>query len=278
MGLQVFRRVAAMAGVSLLAIVPAARVARAQAIIRGVLYDDVKGTPIRGTVMLVDPATDAPIVNSPTDSLGQFQLKANRGTYQLAAVHEGYQSVLSAPIALGNGEQMLVRIPIGEGDTQHKIGVLQHIRPASVDAPDASAPAGMSGYVARRASGNGLHYDRNQLAASPYRSVGEFLQNVPGFQVTNPNSASSMMLLRTQAMVMGPSMNGGGTCQLGWFLDGHRMDKPGIGFDPATDALAVISLNTLQGIEVFRGVSEMPSEFADPDLRCGAVALWTRRG
>jgi hypothetical protein len=278
MGFQTFRRAAAMAGVSLLALVPAVRVAQAQAIIRGVLYDDAKGTPIRGTVMLVDPATDAPVVNTPTDSLGQFQLKASRGTYQLAAVHEGYQSVLSAPIALANGEQMIVKSPIGEGDTQHKIGVLQHIRPATAEAEAQQVPAGMSGFMTRGATGSGLRYDRSRLAASPYRTVGEFLQNVPGFEVTNPSSANSMMLLRTHAMVMGPSMNGGGSCQLGWFLDGHRMNKPGMGDDAATDGLAGISLNALQGIEVFRGVSEMPAEFADPDLRCGAVALWSRRG
>lgn len=276
MGIQAFRRMAVMAGMTLLTTIPSARVARAQAIIRGVLYDDATGAPIRGTVMLVDPATDAPIVNSPTDSLGQFQLKAARGTYQIAAVHEGYQSVLSAPVALGNGEQMTLKIPIGQGDTQHKIGVLQHIRVADGDLAPERVPAGMSGFVQRSASSSGLHYDRSQLGRSQFRTVGEFLMNVPGFRVSNPLTTSSMSMLRTQSMVTGFAGTGG-SCQLGWFLDGHRMDRPGVVGDPATDGLAMISLESLQGIEVFRGVSEMPAEFADPDLRCGAVALWTRR-
>ena len=43
-----------------------------------------------------------------------------------------------------------------------------------------------------------------------------------------------------------------------------------------TDALGSIALENVAGVEVFRGVSEMPSEFADPDIRCGAVAVWTR--
>src|SRR5690242_18269072 len=72
--------------------------AGAQAVVRGFLYDDATGRPIAGTVMLVDPSSDAPVVHVVTDSSGQFQLQARANTYQLAAVHPGYKSILSAPI------------------------------------------------------------------------------------------------------------------------------------------------------------------------------------
>ena len=45
-----------------------------------------------------------------------------------------------------------------------------------------------------------------------------------------------------------------------------------------TDGLAATTLEAVELVEVFRGISEMPAEFANPDLRCGAVAIWTRRG
>ena len=35
-------------------------------------------------------------------------------------------------------------------------------------------------------------------------------------------------------------------------------------------------MEAIEAVEVFRGVSEMPAEFAAPDLRCGAVAVWMR--
>jgi len=47
----------------------------AQAVIRGTLYDDVTGLPLQGTVMLVDPNTDAAVVHTPT---------------WIAAVHAGH--------------------------------------------------------------------------------------------------------------------------------------------------------------------------------------------
>jgi len=57
---------------------------------------------------------------------------------------------------------------------------------------------------------------------------------------------------------------------------GLRIDLPGR-TDPLTDSLGSMELDTIEGIEVFRGLSEMPVEFAEPDLRCGAIALWMRR-
>lgn len=101
-----------------------------QAVLRGVLYDDATGERLRGTVMLVDPATDAPVIHTTTDTLGQFTLQFRGGTFQLAAIHPGYTSVLSAPLSFQNGERMTVRIPIAaEGDPSHAIGVMEHVRP-----------------------------------------------------------------------------------------------------------------------------------------------------
>ena len=66
-------------------------------------------------------------------------------------------------------------------------------------------------------------------------------------------------------------------CHVGWFVDGQRWDIPGRS-DPTVDAIGSTQLNSIEVLEVYRGLSEMPAEFAAPDLRCGAVAIWTRRG
>src|SRR5215212_7475051 len=102
-------------------------VLEAQLILRGVLYDDATGMPVRGTVMLVDPSSDAAVVHVATDSLGQFNLQARAGLYQISAVRPGYTSVLSAPIRFANGERLTVRVPIAvNGDPEHRIGVIEH--------------------------------------------------------------------------------------------------------------------------------------------------------
>ena len=252
----------------------------AQAVVRGVLYDDATGAPLRGTVMLVDPATDAPLVHAASDSTGNFVLRTRVGSYQLAAIYPGYTAVLSAPIQLADGEQLTVRIPISEkGDPQHKIGVIERVRPgARVDTRRADGQATATARPEMRRHTGGTSYDRERLAKSGFSTLGQFLQTVPGLQVRDPNSSSSMQMSRSMALnslgLRGPS---GAACHIGWFLDGHRIDLPGR-TDPLTDGLAATTLEAVELVEVFRGISEMPAEFANPDLRCGAVAIWTRRG
>ena len=270
--------VVAMATAGLLLSVAAPDVARAQGVLKGYLYDDATGTPIRGTVMLVDPASDAAVVYKATDSLGQFSLEAATGIYRIAAIHPGWKSVLSAPIPLRSGERLTIRVPIAAaGDPAHQIGVLEHVRPEGSDDQQPAKFDDMSAFKSRRALGTGLHYDRTQFEQSRVSTLGEFLQTVPGLSVTDPSSTSSMQLMRNSASstssTAGLLPNG---CQIGWFLDGHRIDIPGVA-DGMTDRLGTLQLETLEGVEVFRGLSEMPAQFSAPDLRCGAIAIWTRR-
>jgi len=246
--------------------------ATAQAIIRGTLYDDVTGLPLQGTVMLVDPNTDAAVVHTPTDSLGNFQLKARTGQYRIAAIRPGYKSVLSAAVPLENGEKLTIRVPIAiDRDPQHQIGVTEHIRPGSENGEP--KPPMMSAADVRRKSGIGVHYTRTNLEKSGVHTLGQFLMTVPGLTVMSPTSASTMQMRRNA--VLG-EVGTPGSCHLGWFVDGLRMDLPGR-TDPMTDGLASWDLESIESVEVFRGISEMPAEFAAPDLRCGAISIWTRR-
>jgi hypothetical protein len=252
----------------------------AQAVIRGVLYDDSTGAPLRGTVMLVDPATDAPVAHTPTDSTGAFELKAQRGVYQIAAVREGYTSVLSAPVTLGDGEQMTVRVPIASsGDPRHQIGVTEHVKPRAESSGPAPGLLDHVGYNSRKSSGLGLHYDRRDFEKSNFNTLGEFLQSVPGLSVGDPASASSMRMSRSMAGSTGALGLPGsslGACHVGWFVDGYRTDIPGRN-DPVTQGLGLLDLRSIAAVEIFRGISEMPAQFAAPDLTCGAVAIWTVR-
>lgn len=312
------RRAVGLAGALLFLTVPMLpTVAGAQGVLRGVLYDDATGTPLRGTVMLVDPTTDAPVAYNATDSAGQFDLKVRQGTYRIAAVSAGYKSIVSALVAFNDGERLTVRVPIRvDADPTHQIGVLEHVRPgdkeksaagdvapafapaqspsaspaggaaptplkpdtvtAPMRSPDKPSAAKLTAYESRGRRGSGLYYDGEKLERSHVTTVGEFLQTVPGVSVRDPTSASSIELSRNIATAGTAGFPGSlvQTCYVGWFLDGRRIDIPGTN-DPMTDALARLPLANVTAVEVFRGLSEMPAEFAAPDLRCGAISIWT---
>lgn len=254
-------------------------IAHAQVVIRGVLYDDVSGAPVSGAVMLIDPRTDAAVVHVATDSVGGFSLQAGAGVYQIGAVRPGYVSVLSAPMGLQSGERLTVRVPIAQnGDPQHRIGVTEHVRPGSSGSLQSMDDRGAtSGFTARRALGMGLHYDRDQLTRNANATLGEFLRTVPGLRVPDPSGMSSVQMARSGgAMPVNFRNSSVSACHVGWFIDGRRIDLPGQS-DPLTDGLGSMSLDAIEAVEVFRGVSETPAEFAAPDLRCGAIAVWMRR-
>jgi hypothetical protein len=278
MGIHAVYRAAAAASIIVgSAILPVP--SNAQAVVRGLLYDDFTGLPVRGTVMLIDPSTDAAVTHVSTDSSGQFLLEWGGGSYRISAVCAGYTSVLSARVSLIDGERLTLHVPIARnGDPRHGIGVIEHVKPdAKLAVTDSNQVGGMPDFQRRRLTGSGAHYDRGQLERANVATLGEFLQRVPGFSVQDPSSAASMQMTRNSGFMSG-GVRGplAASCHVRWFVDGHRMDLQ-TGIDAATDALGSMQIAAIEGVEVFHGVAEMPAELADPDLRCGAVSIWTRR-
>jgi hypothetical protein len=251
--------------------------ASAQAVVRGFVYDDSTGVRLAGAaVMLVDPRTDAAVVNTKTDSLGQFQLKTGRGLFQIVALREGYNQIQSAPVPLADGEQLMIRVPIAmNGDPHNKIGVLEHVKPSSAAVAAANEPGHAADIARRRMVGTGLQFTRDQLEESQAQTVADFLRRLPGVDIRDGAGSDNVQMRRSGGPALAsrvPSL----ACHVGWFLDGMRVDRPGA--ESMTAGFSSIRVDELDAIEVFRGVSEMPPEFAQPDLRCGAIALWSRRG
>lgn len=282
MGFQSHRSAATTAILTIAAVmVPA--LAGAQAVLRGVLYDDSTGTPLHGgAVVLVDPASDAPVYHAQADSSGVFTLAiAQAGTYQIAAIHEGYQSILSAPVPFAAGDRLTVKIPIAMGGNPvHHIGVTEHVTAlASREAaPLETREAEHEARAARRQSaGLGIVYDHEKLLSMNVHTVGDVLAMTPGVAVDDPTgSMSSAVRMRQSDLNFSVGSSGAGqVCHVGWYLDGQRYDRPG---DPSgVDALTSMPLKEVDEIEVYRGISEVPGEYAAADLRCGVVAIWTYR-
>lgn len=63
----------------------------------------------------------------------------------------------------------------------------------------------------------------------------------------------------------------GGYCEPDYFMDGLRVDALDVLTIPASD---------LEGIEICRGVSEVPAAFqrSTNALECGVILAWIRRG
>jgi outer membrane receptor for ferrienterochelin and colicin len=66
------------------------------------------------------------------------------------------------------------------------------------------------------------------------------------------------------------------------FVDGFLVNRRMVGVNgnrPSDFRIDdVVSPASVEGIEVYRGLSTVPPEFLNPDAVCGVIAIWTRRG
>ncbi len=111
-----------------------------------------------------------------------------------------------------------------------------------------------SGFHERRERGFGVFLGPEQLARRFASNITQLLRGLPGVSV---DSRPGTQMRVTVRQCGNPSI----------WMDGVRMRG---GY-----ALEVIDPQNIDGIEVYRGFSELPSQFHDPS-GCGAVVFWSK--
>lgn len=61
------------------------------------------------------------------------------------------------------------------------------------------------------------------------------------------------------------------------WVDGMQLNRHSDASFGAIQLAYNLRAEDIEGIEVYRGPSELPGEFMGPDSRCGVIAIWTRR-
>jgi len=215
------------------------------------------------TGRLVDQLTRAPVqgarvtllgtrFQTGTDSAGRFaQVGLTAGAYFLEIRALGY----------GAGS-WLVRVGPGETvDTVfelHPAGI--ELAPVVVAARPTLAQRRIQEFERRRGERRGVFISGEQIKSNNATTLLDVLRNVPGVRI--------MCTARGCQVRMTRSARGGG-CQPDWVMDGL----------PATlSSTPSMSTVGIVGIEIYRSLSETPSEFLKSDSQCGVIAIWTKSG
>jgi hypothetical protein len=154
----------------------------------------------------------------------------------------------------------------------------------NVAAP-APAPvvAKMVEFEERRRSGPGRFLTRAELAKREDSPLSDVLRMVAGLNlVRRPAECGDGFSLATGrggAYRWLPWMNCSGfamagACYVTIYLDGARLWTWGQQEIPDVDKL--LTVGTLEGIEIYRGPSETPTKYQTTGSACGAMLLWTR--
>lgn len=220
-----------------------------QATIRGIVLDARTERPVVGATV----ALTAGGVVAVTQDEGAFLLPVGgAGRFVVETSHVAY-AVRTDTIHLSEGRNAVVQILLVETAIE--------LPPITVETH--STRLEDAGFFQRRDRGGGVFITREDIAEQKARSVSDLFARVPGLRRAQGADGNSRVDSRGGRMITR-------RCELQYFIDGVRTEL-GTGIDG-------IPIEIVEGIEVYRGGSEVPMQFDHGTAACGAVVLWTRRG
>jgi hypothetical protein len=138
----------------------------------------------------------------------------------------------------------------------------------------------LEGFRRRLQNGLGTYITREQIERRKPALVTDVLRDVPGLWVAGTGTGTRPVV-RVQRSV-GLALTTPGDCMTQIWVDGFLVNRRMIGVTggrPSDFRIDdVVSPASVEGIEVYKGLSTVPPEFLNPDAKCGVIAIWTRRG
>lgn len=243
-----------------LALLPAAAAAQ---VIQGKVVDRETGQPVPYVDVRIQNA-DPPVPPVVTDSTGTFSLRASRGgVYRLTTNHVGYAPI-QADVEVGAGAMVELVLRLSVQPTE--LAAIEVV--ARGRAPDPALER--NGFYDRKAGGFGVFRTPEDVERRNAFAPSDHFQGVSGVRVNYVDIRGKDI-----RMTRGEDPN----CSPRIFVDnvmarrGGKSASPG---DPILDVL--VPAREILAIEIYRSPSEVPAEYGGPDVTCGVVIIWTKRG
>lgn len=232
-------------------------------VIQGKVVDATNGQPVP-YVQVSLHGTDRPVAPVVTDSTGRFSLRATTGgVFRLTTHHVAFAPLL-ADVEVGAGAMVELVLKLSVRPTElPAIEVVARGR-----APDPALER--AGFYDRKAGGFGVFRTPEDIERRNAFAPSDHFLSVSGVRVNYVDIRGKDI-----RMTRGEDPN----CSPRIFVDnviarrGGRNASPG---DPILDVL--VPARDINAIEIYRSPSEVPAEYGGPDVTCGVVIIWTKRG
>ncbi len=200
-----------------------------------------------------------PVLRTGAD--GRFGMRVpNSGTYELRFRRVGYHAQELTGIGLARNEVRNIEIVLKIQAT-----TLAEVRVAPALS---SRPFFMEGFEERRRMGVGTFFTREEIQRSGIQSLTNLIRGLAGVHVSSRPGRSN---------VAGTPVNSMRICNMVLFLDGAMVTMPTDPPDVIFRNFEMIPVQHIEALEVYRGRGSLPAQFGGPDVRCGAIVVWTRR-
>lgn len=197
--------------------------------------------------------------SSKTDSLGRALLPLRRNRETVVVKRIGYDDERREAAASSTPlEVALSPAPVA-------LGVLRATARSGPMSPS------LQRFYARAAHGRGAFLTREEIDRRKPRHLTDLFREIPGVRVTTtPRGERLVMNGATPTMYRVNPRWEAGDCPVQYYLDGvsYLPDYAGVPNDVRPDEV--------EGIEVYRRLSEVPVEYRRPGSECGVVLIWLK--
>lgn len=227
-------------------------------LVRGRVIRAGTETPLADVSVQLRAADGRILASSASNAAGEFRLHSSRlGAVTVVAERIGLQTVTSEELLLSVSE--IVEIEIAMAETAVPLD------PLTVRAREYADIGPLAGYFHRmernRKMGFGHVLSRDEIQERSAVDVADMMREIPRLSVVEQRGRGFHVVFRGAQ----------GTCTPKVFLNGVLANRGGLAF---LDEL--VRPHELEGIEIYRGIAEMPGEFYD-ETHCGVIIMWTRR-
>jgi hypothetical protein len=235
-------------------------VTRGDRVLAGVVRDDSTGRPVAGVDVVLE-GTDKTAV---TNDIGRYAMNdAPTGVHTLLFRSIGYR-----PVRLG---LHLVEADTAWADARlvREGVVLDPIEVTGRTPP----PAGLrGGFEERRAMGFGRFMDSTELRRSEHMHLSDLMRR-HGIEIVRIRDMRVAPMFRLIPVVANRAK---GNCLMKVILNGMAV------YDPERDAqwptsIDEFTVGSLEAVEVYQNVAQLPLEFSGALATCGVVVLWSRQ-
>lgn len=227
--------------------------------------EEAKETPTSQVLgRLLDYATLKPVVGAAvrlkgretmlervTDDAGRFLFEEAPAGRQLFEVEHISYGVQSDSLMVPEGRSLDLRVQVARNPVQLAPLTVVVRSPVLVNA----------GFYSRREDGFGEFLTRNELARHETSPLSLVVGALPGVRkIAGPFGTSQLRMARSTLPT---------GCRIQYYLDGVPTLLGPVGIDE-------IPTYDVEGIEVYRGASEVPPQFNTGNALCGVIVVWTR--
>jgi hypothetical protein len=207
------------------------------------VFDERTNEALTTATVLID-GTPRPVTLS---NQGRFALSGlSAGAHRIEVRSIGY-SPFTLDVMLAAGQVVERRIPMSfTGDRLPDI---------AVESRHSRLLPRFNDFERRRQAGLGHYITRDEIQARGYLNMGDALRTVKGVRV-DCGALDCRIRMARSSPSCGPS----------FWVDGQLARSFG----------STTPISDVQGIEVYRGASDAPGEFAGTTAGCGVIVIWTR--